>query len=125
MHKALVVDDSRAIRNILSRILSSCGFSVLQAGNGLDALQALGGEAIGVSLICVDHNMPEINGLELVRRVRAIPRFQSVPVIMITTEPHVEFMERALGAGASEYIMKPFTSEMIVEKLRMLGIIAN
>ena len=123
MIKALVVDDSRAIRGILGKILVSNGFEVCQAGNGVEALQALEGEAADASLVCADYNMPEMNGIELIRRMRAIPRFAKVPTIMITTETHMSAMRAAFDAGADEYVMKPFTADMILDKLRMLGVV--
>ena len=125
MSKALVVDDSRAIRGILSKILVSSGFSVCEAGNGVEALRALEGEAADAALVCADYNMPEMNGVELIRRMRAMPRFAQVPAIMITTETHMASMEAAFNAGANEYIMKPFTADMILDKLRMLGVVTD
>jgi two-component system chemotaxis response regulator CheY len=125
MSKALVVDDSRAIRSILSRILTKNGFEVCQAENGVEALKALEGEASDISLLCADYNMPEMNGIELLKHMRAMPRFVSVPAIMITTETHMASMQAAFEAGANEYVMKPFTSDMILDKLRMLGVLGE
>ena len=125
MSKALVVDDSRAIRSILGKILARNGFEVCQAGNGVEALRALEGEAADISLLCADYNMPEMNGVELIAHMRAMPRFADVPVIMITTETHMASMQAAFNAGANEYVMKPFTADMILDKLRMLGVVAD
>lgn len=124
MQKALVVDDSRAIRGILKRLLGEYGFDVLQAGDGIEAMQALEGEAADVSLLCVDYNMPNMNGIELLRRMRADSRFKDIVAIMITTETHLRSMVEAFDAGANEYIMKPFTGEMLAEKLRIVGLVA-
>lgn len=123
MNKALVVDDSRAIRRILGRILLRNGFSICEAANGVEALRSLGGEAADITLLCVDYNMPEMNGVELLKAMRGIPQFHDLPVMMITTETHVETMQRAFAAGVSEYVMKPFTEDMVVDKLRLLGIL--
>ncbi len=120
--KALVVDDSRAIRGILSRILIRNGFTVFQAGDGLQALASLGGEASDVCLMCVDFNMPNMNGIELVRAIRSMPTSRQIKVIMITTETQLSSMEEAFDAGVNEYVMKPFTAEMIVDKLSLLGV---
>lgn len=120
--KALIVDDSRAIRGILGRILSRNGFTVCEAADGLQALKALDGEAADISLLCADFNMPEMDGIELLKAVRAIPKFGSLACVMITTETHLETVSAALQVGA-EYIMKPFTSDMVVEKLRMMGVL--
>jgi two-component system chemotaxis response regulator CheY len=125
MSKVLVVDDSRAIRGILTRILTRNGFEVCQAENGVEALKALEGEAADISLLCADYNMPEMNGVELIRNMRAMPKFVSLPAIMITTETHMASMQAAFDAGANEYVMKPFTSDMILDKLRMLGVLTE
>jgi len=124
----MVVDDSRAIRLILSRTLGSLGFEVSQAANGREALNKLtessgpGGET-APSLVLVDWNMPEMNGLDFVRSVRANPDFRDVKLMMVTTETQIEQMTRALEAGANEYVMKPFTEEIISDKLRLMGIV--
>jgi two-component system chemotaxis response regulator CheY len=121
--KAMVVDDSRAIRMIMASTLTGLGYEVCQAGNGKEALDAVEREHGDVSLILVDWNMPEMNGLEFVRRMRADARYSSVRLMMVTTETEMEQMTAALEAGADEYVMKPFTREIIEDKLRLLGVI--
>ncbi len=121
MKMALVVDDSRTIRNILTRILSGLSFTTVQANNGREGLQALDGYN-GITLICADWNMPEMNGLEFVTELRKDARFATVPVLMITTETHLENITRAMDAGVNEYLMKPFTAEMVREKLSYMGV---
>lgn len=121
--EALIVDDSRALRGILGKMLMRQGFTVFQAENGVQALKSLEGEAHGVGLLCLDYNMPEMNGLEFLKRMREIPKFHDTPVLMITTETHLEFISKAIAAGSNEYVMKPFTEDMVVDKLRMLGLI--
>ena len=121
--KALVVDDSRAVRGILVRILGGLGFQVLQAGDGREALAVLNREFPGIEVVLSDWNMPEMNGLEFVKAVRAQPQFAEVPVVMVTTETHIEQMVTALSAGANEYIMKPFTASMVEDKLRLLQVV--
>jgi len=123
MTKALVVDDSRAMRLILSKTLRDLGFDVSQAANGREALEAMDREGASFSLVLVDWNMPELSGLDVVRSLRAQPVFDRVPVMMVTTETEIEQMVRALEAGANEYIMKPFTREVVEDKLRLLGVI--
>jgi two-component system, chemotaxis family, chemotaxis protein CheY len=123
MTKALVVDDSRAIRTILTKTLTGCGFEVSQAANGLEALQIMEREVPEISLVLADWNMPEMDGLEFVKKMRSDDRFASVLVMMVTTETHTEQMLAALDAGANEYIMKPFTKEMIADKLRLMGVL--
>lgn len=122
MEHALVVDDSRAVRRLLAQALEGMGFAVVQAENGRLALEALRTSAAPVSLILTDWNMPEMNGLEFLKAVRRQACFESVPVIMVTTETELEHMAEALEAGANEYVMKPFTVEMLADKLRLAGI---
>lgn len=125
MAKAIVVDDSRAIRRILAGILGQVGFEVCQASNGREALAVLDREreSGGVSLVLADWNMPEMNGLEFVQAMRADARNDAIRVMMVTTETQIEQMLAALQAGANEYVMKPFTREVIEDKLRILGIL--
>jgi two-component system chemotaxis response regulator CheY len=122
MPTALVVDDSRAIRMILSRTLRELGYEVRDAGNGVDALTVLNAGP-RPDLVMADWNMPVMDGLELLRRIRASAEFSSVPVVMVTTEAEVDQMALALAAGATEYIMKPFTAEILAGKLRMVGLV--
>jgi two-component system chemotaxis response regulator CheY len=122
---ALIVDDSRAIRRILSGMLTDIGFAVAEASHGKEALAHLQAHADSASrphLVLVDWNMPEMNGLELVQAVRRDQRFASIPLMMVTTETEMAQVLRALEAGAQEYVMKPFTKEVIEEKLRVLGL---
>jgi two-component system chemotaxis response regulator CheY len=118
----MVVDDSRAVRMILSRILRGVGYEVCEAADGREALSKLaGGET--VSLILVDWNMPNLDGLGFVRCLRADPSQAEVKVMMVTTETEIDRMVMALDAGANEYVMKPFTTEVISDKLRLLGVL--
>lgn len=121
MPHALVVDDSRATRSILKRILTGIDFDVAEASNGREALDRLNeGHKFEVAL--VDWNMPEMDGYEFVRAVRAEPVYQSLCLMMVTTESESSQMVKALAAGANEYVMKPFTKEIILDKLKLLGI---
>src|SRR5271157_6001123 len=122
MPTAIVVDDSRAIRMILGRTLRGLGYEVREAGNGVDALATLGAGP-RPDLVMADWNMPVMDGLELLRRIRASAEFSAVPVIMVTTEAEIDQMTLALEAGATEYIMKPFTAEILADKLRMVGLV--
>ena len=118
--RALVIDDSKAMRCLLGRMLQGLGFEVLEAGNGHEGLQRLqeNGE---IDLALVDWNMPEMNGLDFIRRVRAEQSYDGVLLMMVTTETEKENVVRALVAGANEYVMKPFTQEVILEKLQIFG----
>ncbi len=118
--RALVVDDSRAIRTILSQILKGIGFEVADASNGREGLERL--KTIPrPDVMLVDWNMPEMNGYEFLCAVRADPAYSDSRVMMVTTETEVEQMIKALTAGANEYVMKPFTKEVIREKLELMG----
>lgn len=118
---ALVIDDSRAIRMILSRMLRELGFNVDEATNGREALARVE-EGLPPDLMLVDWNMPEMSGIDFVTAVRQPPYSSTARVMMVTTETEVPQMVRALEAGADEYVMKPFTREAIVEKLQLLGL---
>jgi two-component system chemotaxis response regulator CheY len=122
MAKALVVDDSRAVRMILARTLKELGYEVREAANGREALEVIDAEKTEVALVLADWNMPEINGLDLLKRLRQNPELSRLVVIMVTTETEMDQMAAALEAGANEYVMKPFTKEILVEKLQLVGI---
>ncbi len=121
MRRALVIDDSRTIRSILSRKLSQLGFKVSDAENGLLGLNVLRATP-SISLVLVDWNMPVMNGLEFVKSVRAESTWDNVTIVMVTTETETSQMLAALDSGANDYIMKPFTEEIITERLMLLGI---
>jgi two-component system chemotaxis response regulator CheY len=119
--RALIVDDSRAMRSILKKFLTSEGFGTLfEAGDGAEALAALRRNGT-VHLALVDWNMPRMNGLEFIAALRADRVYDGVRVMMVTTEAEASQVARALEAGADEYVMKPFTSEVLRGKLDLLG----
>jgi two-component system chemotaxis response regulator CheY len=118
--QALVVDDSATMRQILREYLKKLGFAVTEAANGREALDVL--KAMPTAdLVLVDWNMPEMDGVSFVRAVRADPSYAALPLLMVTTNTELSQVSTALEAGANEYIMKPFTREMIREKLELLG----
>ncbi len=126
MH-ALVIDDSRAMRRIVSGILTNLGFSTVEAGDGraaLDVLEAI--EARGDALpelACVDWNMPRMDGLEFVNHVRSRREWRNLTMMMVTTESEHGQIVRALAAGAHEYMIKPFTPDAFADKLALLGLL--
>jgi two-component system chemotaxis response regulator CheY len=122
MSKALVVDDSKTIRMIIRRILIELGYEVLEAANGVEALRVIQVEKTQVELVLADWNMPEMNGLDLLKGLRQDPELASLKVIMVTTETEIDQMESALAAGANEYVMKPFTRDILRGKLELVGI---
>lgn len=121
MH-ALVIDDSRTVRVIIGTTLRELGMDVTEAGNGREGLEQLR-QSPGIELILVDWNMPEMNGLDFIRAVRAERAYDPVRILMVTTETEQEQVLRALNAGANEYLMKPFTREILVAKLGLLDVL--
>jgi two-component system chemotaxis response regulator CheY len=118
--RAIIVDDSRSIRMMLRRALARRGFEVLEAADGREALGMLG-RLGGVDLALVDWHMPEMDGYELVCALRKDARMDRMAIMMVTTETDIAQVQRALAAGANEYLMKPFTDEAFVDKLTLLG----
>ncbi len=117
--RALIVDDSRTIRVVVGRIMQELGFEVMEAANGQEALDLLAANR-APDVVLADWNMPVVNGYELLCRLRADARWRTLPIVMVTTETDMHMMVRALEAGANEYIMKPFTQDVIREKLDLL-----
>jgi two-component system, chemotaxis family, chemotaxis protein CheY len=122
MAKALIVDDSRTIRTILKRILLELGYEVCEAADGTEALAAIDAEGTSVSLILTDWNMAEMDGLDLLEQLRQNPELSLLKIITVTTETELGRMVSALDAGANEYVMKPFTKDIVREKLELSGI---
>ena len=123
MQRALIIDDSRAIRRILGSVVRELGFEVAEAENGRQALETLTGMQPPAEIVLIDWNMPEMNGLEFVSHVRADRRCNGVKLMMVTSVTEADQMVKALTAGADEYIMKPCTKEALHDKLRLLGIV--
>lgn len=119
--KALVVDDSRAMRSIIGKFLRELGFEVHEAASGVQALVEVH-RVEGLSLVLVDWNMPEMDGCEFLQRIRRDPAFHDLPIMMVTTESEMEQVVIALEAGANEYLMKPFDKQGLLEKLILLGV---
>jgi two-component system chemotaxis response regulator CheY len=122
MH-ALVVDDSRAMRSILARLMNGLGFEVSQAGDGAQALEVLD-SGVRPDVVLVDWNMPVMDGLTFIKTVRGREDLRDMALMMVTTESEQAQIVRALAAGAHEYVIKPFSDEVIAEKLALLGLVA-
>ena len=121
MLDVLIVDDSAAIRKILQRVLRQAGIplgSVYEAGDGVEALDILNNQAVG--LILSDINMPNMDGLELLTRVRASQAWQNLPIVMVSTDATHAKVLQAVERGASGYLRKPFTAEQLKETLASL-----
>lgn len=119
--RALIVDDSRFIRDYLRSLLIAHGLECTTAENGRAGLQCLGA-CHGYDVALVDWNMPVMGGLEMVKAVRSDPAFDSVKILMVTTEDEGHRVADALAAGADEYLMKPFDEPGLMEKLGMIGV---
>jgi len=121
--KVLVVDDSSTMRRIIVNTLSRLGYKdVVQGADGVEAWDALQKNS-DIGVVITDWNMPNMNGLELVKKIRAEDRYEDVPIIMVTTEGGKAEVITALKAGVNNYIVKPFTPQVLKEKLQaVLGI---
>lgn len=117
--KALVVDDSSTMRKVLRSILSGAGFEVVEAKCGFEAMVCFANHHPELALL--DWNMPEMSGYELLKKVRSEAIYNDIKIMMVTTESEQTEVERAILAGANEYVMKPFSKESILSKLEMLG----
>lgn len=119
--RVLIIDDSGAMRKILSGIMSGLHFDTIEAEDGQDAYEQL--EQMDVpELALVDWNMPRMSGIEFVEKVRQDSKYDEMRMMMVTVEAELDNIVRAIEAGADEYVMKPFTQEVIVEKLGILGL---
>ena len=120
--RALVIDDSRAMRRIVSVALEGFGYDTRQAGHGREALDALQ-EGYTPDLCTIDWNMPVMDGLQFVSAVRANPAWRALTLMMVTSESEQGQIVRALAAGAHEYVIKPFTVDALRDKLALLGML--
>jgi two-component system, chemotaxis family, chemotaxis protein CheY len=123
--RVILVDDSRAMRMILRRIVGQLGFDIMEAEDGQAALEAVTAAEEVPDLALIDWNMPRMNGLELVGKLRDDPRTRDMTLVMVTTEGEQSQIVRALAAGAHEYVIKPFTSDSMIEKLALLGLVPD
>ena len=117
----LVVDDSKVIRKVARHILESMSFSVEEAADGQEALTFC--RANRPDVILLDWNMPVMSGIEFLEKLRQMPNGKGPKVIFCTTENDMAHITRAMNAGANEYIMKPFDSEIIESKFTQIGLL--
>lgn len=117
----LVIDDSRAVRLLIGNILRESGLTVIEAGNGQEGLDRLADHP-DVELALVDWNMPVMDGLEFITAVRARKEYAGLRLMMVTTETESDQVMRAIAAGADEYVMKPFTKDVLVAKMSLLDV---
>ncbi len=121
MKSCLIVDDSRVIRMVAKKILHELGFSTQEAEDGLQALDSCKKEMPDAVLL--DWNMPNMNGIDFLRELRKMPGGGRPVVVFCTTENDIEHIQEAIMAGANEYIMKPFDSEILQAKFSQVGLL--
>jgi two-component system chemotaxis response regulator CheY len=111
----MTVDDSASVRQMVSFTLREGGYDVIEAVDGSDALRKM---AAGVRMVITDLNMPVVDGIQLIRAIRAMPAHRFVPVIMLTTESQEERKQAGKAAGATGWIVKPFRPEQLLAVVR-------
>jgi two-component system chemotaxis response regulator CheY len=124
MKLALVVEDSSTIRMILCQYLRKMDIEVVEAADGLQALERLKGMA-PPDLVLVDWNMPVMNGIDFIRAVRELQIYDTLPLIMVTTNSESDYVGQAMDAGANLYIQKPCTFEALREKIELLDLLKS
>ncbi len=119
--RALVVDDAKVARIMVARMMTELGFEVTQAEHGKDAMEKLDPDNLPRAVV-TDWNMPEMDGAELARALRARDDMRSVPILMISSEADPRRVAKALLAGVDEYLFKPVDTAMIRERLEVMGV---
>ena len=112
MKTIMTVDDSASLRQMVSLVLRGGGYEVVEAADGLDALSKLNGQDL--DLFLSDINMPKMDGIELTRKLRAMPQYKFVPIVLLTTESHPEKKQEGKAAGATAWIVKPFNPDQLL-----------
>ena len=112
-HCILTVDDSSTMRQMITFTLKGAGFDVLEAGDGLEALEVAKGKKL--SLVITDVNKPRMDGITLVQRLRTLPEFKFTPILVLTTESDASMKQKGKDAGATGWIVKPFSPEKLLD----------
>jgi two-component system chemotaxis response regulator CheY len=112
----LIVDDSSSMRQLIEFAIKSAGHDAVLAGTGTEALEKL--RSASVDLVITDLNMPEMDGITLITELRAMPAYKFLPILMLTTESQVAKREEGRAAGASGWIVKPFSSDKLLEVVK-------
>ena len=121
MKQCLIVDDSSVIRKVARKIMEEANFEISEAENGQQALEKCRHNM--PEIILLDWNMPVMNGLEFLKELRKEASGDTAKVIFCTTENDMDHITQAISAGANEYIMKPFDKEIIISKLKEVGLL--
>jgi len=115
----MIVDDSPSLRSVVKLALNTASFDVVEAGDGQEALEKLGAHA-AVKLIICDVNMPRMDGLTFVRKLKAMPTHKFMPVVMLTTEAKADLVAEGKAAGAKAWMVKPFQPEQLISVVNQL-----
>lgn len=116
-NKILSIDDSSTMRKILKKAVEEIGYTLVEATDGQNGLEVLAKELDNLCLILLDWNMPGMNGLEFLQKIKSNVSFTQIPIIMVTTEAEKENVIKALQNGVKNYILKPFTNEELTQKI--------
>jgi two-component system, chemotaxis family, chemotaxis protein CheY len=115
--KVLSADDSLMIRRVIKNAVDVLGFEFLEAKDGQEAIEIMEKEYLNVGLVLLDWNMPRLNGLEVLKKLKNDERFCHIPVVMVTTEVERTRVIEAISEGAKNYVMKPFSHEDLIAKI--------
>ncbi|WP_338333316.1 response regulator [Acetobacter sp. LMG 32666] len=116
--RVLTVDDSRTMQGMLRKALEGAGYDVIQGGDGVEGLEVLQAADPTPNAIITDINMPRMDGFEFIEAVRALEQYKHLPMIVLTTESDPEKKARARAAGATGWIVKPFSTDSLVAAIR-------
>lgn len=119
--KILCVDDSRMSRGLLHQVVSTLDYEFVEAASGQDAMHCVLSDYEDIALVLLDWNIPEPDGLEVLKWIKGNEKFREIPVVMVTAMAHEDQMRRAVQAGADDYFIKPFDSETMAERIRELA----
>lgn len=112
MKTIMAVDDSASLRQMVGVVLRGGGYQVVESVDGMDALSKLKGQEL--HLVLTDINMPKMDGLEFTRKLRAMPQYKFVPIVLLTTESNPEKKQQGKAAGATAWIVKPFNPDQLL-----------
>ncbi len=116
MHVILTVDDSPSMRKMVSFTLTGAGYKVVEAVDGIDALEKA--EQQSISLVLADQNMPRLDGIGLTQKLRENPRFKQTPILILTTESSDQMKQAGRAAGATGWLVKPFDPNRLIEVIQ-------
>ena len=123
MKRILIVDDNRVVRHMIRPMLETIGFTVDEAADGVQCLTHCREHGVPDGIL-LDVNMPEMDGMTCLQTMRADPAFRECLIVMCTTQVEMPHIVAAMSAGANEYVMKPFTEDILRDKLRIVGLLA-